>query len=236
MNARRFAGIAAGLTMLSVAGAACSDDESVFNAEVGECVQSISDLTGNISDLPESDCTEDHEAEIIALFEHEGDDDDFPGGSELQAEAAEECEGDAFEDYTGTEYAESAIVVNYITPSDESWGGGDRETICVGSLITGDDVDVSFEDNGEDFLLEDAAGGGGDGEETETTDGGDSGEDTSVDDFADLIDSCEGGDMADCDTLFQTTPVGSEAEEIGLSCGGERDSATAASSCEDEFG
>src|SRR5262245_19879040 len=96
--------------VLVFAGAGCSDDESVFNADVGECVQEP-ESTGNIESFDEVDCNEDHFAEIFFLFEHEGDDDDFPGSDDLQAEAAEDCEGDEFEDYTDTEYSESAIFV-----------------------------------------------------------------------------------------------------------------------------
>jgi hypothetical protein len=149
---RRLLLTAPAIALLAATGAACSDEGSVFSAEVGQCVEEVDSLVGSVSDLPSTDCDQDHEGEVIFLFEHEGDDDDYPGGEALQAEAAEECEGDAFEDYTGTEYAVSAIFVGYITPSEQSWGEGDRETICVGT--TGEAVDQSFEGNGEDFLLE----------------------------------------------------------------------------------
>lgn len=232
MNARRFAGIAAGLTLLSVAGAACSDDESVFNAEVGECVESISDLTGNISELPESDCTEEHEGEIFFLFEHEGDDDDFPGESALQDEAGEECTGDAFEDYMGVSYQETTIDIALISPSSQSWGQGDRETICV-AAVPGETVDESFEGNGEDFPLESGSDDSDDSDDSGGSSG--SGEDTSLDDFADDVEDCEGGDLAACDQLYLETPVGSEAEAVGASCGGQSDTPLNGS-CESELG
>jgi hypothetical protein len=223
MNLHRSAAAAAGLALLAAAGAACSDEDSVFNVEVGQCVEEVADLSGAVSELPDIDCDQDHEGEVIFLFEHEGDDDDYPGGDALEEEASEECEGDAFEDYTGTDFDESAIAILYITPSEDSWGDGDRETICVAS--TGEAVDESFEGNGEDFLLEsgDTVGGG---------------EDTSLEDFADLVESCEGGDMADCDELFRTTPVGSEAEEIGATCGGELEvsEVTDPGTCEEQLG
>ena len=79
---------------------------------------------------------------------------------------------------------------------------------------------------------------GGDDEETTTTaadDDEDAGEDTSLDDFADLVESCEGGDMADCDELFAVTPIGSEAEDVGRTCGGLGDQTTAGQ-CEELFG
>lgn len=201
MNLRRLAGAAAGVLLLTAA--ACSDDESVFNAEVGECIVNVSDLSGNISKLPETECTKDHEAEIFFLFQHEGDDDDFPGQNALQEEAAEECLGDGFEDYMGVPSDETAIQVAMVTPSEESWKEGDRETICI-AAIPGEEVDESFKDRGDDYPIEDATGG----------------EDDSAEEFADLIASCEGGDLADCDELYFSTPVGSEAEEVGMTCGG----------------
>lgn len=184
--------------------AACGEgDESVFNAEVGECVESISDLAGTVSELPETECNEDHEGEVFFLVEHEGGDDEFPGTSEVESEAREICEGEEFEDYTGVTFEETAIGVVLITPTEESWSEGDRESICV--LTIGEDVDVSFEDNGEDFPLGGAAGGDGGGGEQ---------------DLSALIDACEGGDNAACDELYAATPVGSEEERIGSTCGG----------------
>lgn len=206
---RRGIAPAATLALLLAAGA-CSDDESVFNAEVGECVESLSDLTGSVSELPEVECTDEHEGEIFFLFEHEGDDDDFPGTSALQEEAAEDCTGDEFEDYVGVGYLETEIDVAFITPSEQSWGEGDRETICVLRLPSGQTVDESFEGNGEDFPL---SSGGGDT-------GGDTG---GGEDFSALVDECEGGDNAACDELYFRTPVGSEEERIGATCGGRSD-------------
>lgn len=60
-------------------------------------------------------------------------------------------------------------------------------------------------------------------------------DDDSLEEFADLVDSCEDGDMADCDELFLITPVGSEAEDVGRTCGGLGDQTTAGQ-CEELFG
>lgn len=59
--------------------------------------------------------------------------------------------------------------------------------------------------------------------------------DASLEDFADLVESCEDGDMADCDELFFVTPVGSAAEDVGRTCGGVGDETTAGR-CEELFG
>jgi hypothetical protein len=229
MKLRRLTGAAAGLILLAAGAVACSDDESVFNAEVGECIESISDLSGNISELPETECTEDHEAEIFFLFEHEGDDDDFPGSSDLEEEAAEDCAGDEFEDYFGVPYSETAIDISMVTPSEESWGEGDRETICIG-FVPDEEVDESLEGNGDDYPLEGADTGDEEEDDaTTTTDGDEEEEDTTGTtslgglteaEIDELVESCEGGDLADCDQLYRDTNVGTPEEEIGATCGG----------------
>ena len=84
---RRLVLTTAAVALLAATGAACSDEGSVFSAEVGQCVEEVSSLVGQVSDLPSVDCSDDHEGEVIFLFEHEGDDDDYPGGDALQAEA-----------------------------------------------------------------------------------------------------------------------------------------------------
>lgn len=246
MNLRRLSGAAAGLILLAATGAACSDDESVFNAEVGECIENLDDLGGTISELPETECTEDHEAEFFALYEHEGGDDDFDA-ERIGEEANEECAAE-FEDYMGVEPTETRITFAPITPSEESWTeGDDRETICV-AYIPGEEVDESFEDNGDEFPIEgsDTGDDSGDdsGDDTGDDSGDDSGDDTTgttslggltQDEIDDLVVSCEGGDMADCDQLYRDTNVGTPEEEIGATCGGRRD-VPSAGGCEDEFG
>ena len=87
-------------------------------------------------------------------------------------------------------------------------------------------------DDGED---EETTTTEGDGEEPTTTADDSSGEDTSLEDFADLVESCEDGNMADCDQLFFETPVGSEAEDVGRTCGGLGDQTTSGQ-CEELFG
>jgi hypothetical protein len=49
------------------------------------------------------------------------------------------------------------------------------------------------------------------------------------------IEACEGGDMAACDDLYYETPVGSEEERIGSTCGG-RSEEELVGACEETFG
>lgn len=226
MNLRRFAGTAAGLTFLAAAGVACSD--SVPTAEEGACIEELS-LIGDISELPTVDCDEDHAAQVVGLFDHEGGD-DFPGDDEIEEEANERCQ-ELFEDFVGAPVQETSLSFGAINPTEDTWEqADDRETICVATALDGSDLDQSVEDAADDFEAEEDAGGGGGGG------GGTGGEDTSLDDFADLVESCEGGDMADCDQLYATTPVGSEAEAVALECGGEDPGGQNAGTCEEQFG
>jgi hypothetical protein len=75
-----------------------------------------------------------------------------------------------------------------------------------------------------------------DGETESSSGGSDGGEDTSLEDFADDVEGCEDGDMAACDTLWNETPSGSEAEAFAETCGGEDPSGGHQADCEASFG
>lgn len=72
--------------------------------------------------------------------------------------------------------------------------------------------------------------------ETESSSGGSDGEDNSLVDFADDVAACGEGDMAACDTLWNETPSGSEAEAFAETCGGEDPSGGHQADCEASFG
>jgi hypothetical protein len=222
MHARRLTGLAAGLILFATAGAACSD--SVPTAEEGACIEELS-FAGGVSELPTTDCDEDHAGQVVGLFDHDGDD-DFPGEDVIQEEAIDRCQ-DLFEDFVGAPVEETSLSIAEINPTEDTWEqADDRETICVATAGDGGDLDQSVEDAADDF----EGSGGGLGS------GGGGGDDTSLDDFADLVDSCEGGDMADCDELYATTPAGSEAEAVALECGGEDPGGRHIGDCDAEFG
>jgi len=225
MERRRIAGLAAGFLIFAMAGAACGKE--VASAEEGDCIEELA--FGGIEEIPTTDCDEDHVAQVVGTFDHEGGD-DFPGEEEIGEEAEEEC-ADLFEDFVGAPVEETSLTLNSINPSEESWEeADDRETICIAQAGDGSDLDQSIEDAADEF--EASSGGGGDG----GGGGVGGGDDTSLEDFADLVESCEGGDMADCDQLFFDTPPGSEAEAVALECGGEDPGGDHRGDCEDQFG
>ena len=55
--------------------------------------------------------------------------DEYPGLEAVQAEADVVCYA-AFEDFVGIAYDDSVLYYSTLYPSDESWGGGDREILC----------------------------------------------------------------------------------------------------------
>lgn len=50
-----------------------------------------------------------------------------------------------------------------------------------------------------------------------------------------LVDSCRSGDMADCDELYQVSPVDSWQEDVAMSCGG-RSEFDVLGECQRRFG
>ena len=97
-------------------------------AAEGDCFNS-SDDAEEISDVDGVPCTEAHEYEVFALATYEGDG-TYPPDSELDAIFTEVCEPE-FEPYVGAPYATSEIYGSMISPSEESWGSGDRSFICL---------------------------------------------------------------------------------------------------------
>ena len=117
--------------------AACN--QSVATVDVGACINS-SDLSGEITDIPTVDCTEDHDAQVVGKFDME--DGDFPGDDGVSSAAEEQCPG-LFEDFVGISYEESSLSMSYVGPSEDTWNqADDREIIC---FAVGDSTTESWE-------------------------------------------------------------------------------------------
>jgi hypothetical protein len=140
-------GIAAGVALL-LGLAACSDPE-VATAETGDCIETLS--AGSISELPTVDCDEPHDAQVIGVFDHEGD--DFPGDAEIATTAGERCE-EFFEEFVGAPFTETSLSPSSVNPTQQTWDeADDRETICLATLDDGSQLTESIEDNAESFPL-----------------------------------------------------------------------------------
>ena len=105
------------------------EDTSVFEVEVGQCIDTETADGEQVSSLPVVDCSQPHQGEIYALPQLP--DGAFPGDAAVTQAAEEECLGQAFTDYVGVSYQESEFEVAPYLPNAESWAGGDREIVCV---------------------------------------------------------------------------------------------------------
>ena len=78
-----------------------------------------------------------------------GNDDEYPGDDELNAFATETCQGDAFEQYVGIDYAVSKYFTDAYLPSEGTWEEGDREVVCVLYVPDDDELTDSARDSEE---------------------------------------------------------------------------------------
>ena len=99
----------------------------------GDCFNSGEEM--EVADVDGVPCSEPHEYEVFALATYEGNG-SYPPDSALDPIFAEVCEPE-FERYVGAPYATSEIYGSMISPSEESWGSGDRSFICL--LLDPDD-------------------------------------------------------------------------------------------------
>jgi hypothetical protein len=136
------------LALTACFGGGDDDDEnsvSVFDLEEGQCVTDLEAFQE--SEVEVVACDEEHAAEVFAVFDLEGDDDEpFPGEEAVTEDADEGC-AEAFEDYVGTAPDESELTINSLRPSEETWENEelrDREVVCVAHLAD-DTLDESVE-------------------------------------------------------------------------------------------
>jgi len=115
----------------------------------GECTDddfSDADAEEGIGEIDTVDCDEEHTLEAIGQFDLEGDDDDYPDGDELGEEISDECQGDIFEEYVGTDYDDSIYYASGIPPGEDAWEDGARTVVCVITGTTeGEDLEGSAE-------------------------------------------------------------------------------------------
>ena len=98
---------------------------SVTDLQVGDCF--TTDGATEISDVDGVPCDEPHTYEVFAVRDHGGP---LPLTDASYQSAFETlCLAD-FESYVEADWETSAIYADMITPSEESYGDGDREYIC----------------------------------------------------------------------------------------------------------
>src|SRR4029453_17746522 len=98
----------------------------VTEIEVGECFDvEPSELIG---DVTKRDCTDPHQYEMF----HVGDlpDGPFPSDAEIDLWIDANCLP-AFTDYVGSDPAQTELAPFFITPTEDSWDGGDHSVQCA---------------------------------------------------------------------------------------------------------
>lgn len=100
---------------------------SVDELRTGDCFNTADEE--QISDVDGVPCTEAHEYEVFNVATYEGDG-TYPPDSALPGIFSQVCQP-AFEPYVGAPYLSSEIFGSMISPSEDSWGGGDRSFICL---------------------------------------------------------------------------------------------------------
>lgn len=119
-------------------------DEEVPTAEVGECVTNDLSSGALVEEFDVVDCNESHQAELF--FKFELPDGDFPGQEAIDEAVTEQCQGSEFDDYIGTPYSESEIVVAPLVPNEQTWNeADDREVLCFAVASDGSALTESVE-------------------------------------------------------------------------------------------
>jgi Septum formation len=109
---------------------ATTDAENIYmgDLDVGDC---LAELTGTETLGAETvPCSEPHSHEVFASVNLPDGDGEFPGYQAIDAQAEELCRAQ-FEGFVGLPYGESELEIRFITPSEESWLGGDRIVYCA---------------------------------------------------------------------------------------------------------
>lgn len=110
-------------------------DTSLVSAEVGACTTTDVMENSSVSTLPLMDCGYEHDAQVIGLFDLEGD--EFPGTATVRSDARAACEA-AFEEFVGIAESDSELQLWHISPTEGTWDNNDdREVICIAYLEEG---------------------------------------------------------------------------------------------------
>lgn len=98
---------------------------SVTDLRVGDCFNAGEET--EISDVDGVPCTHAHAYEVYHVADREAS--TFPTDDELDGIFADLCVAN-FQAYVGAPYETSEIYASMITPSEASFGDGDREYVC----------------------------------------------------------------------------------------------------------
>lgn len=126
------------VALAAVPGHAAADPTDVsavrvtsLNFEVGDCLNDLEaweDAQDGVATAWLVPCTAPHEYEVFATFDVT--DRSYPGAFTFAYRADELC-ADAFEEFVGVSYADSAYAMFYLYPTPQTWRMGDRQITCM---------------------------------------------------------------------------------------------------------
>lgn len=104
-----------------------------FSVQVGDCLAKLPiDGTTELSILP---CAEEHFWEVYAETELTGS--TYPGDAAIRKQASQACT-DRFEAFVGLPARKSALEINLLTPTAETWqAAADRQVTCLVGRASG---------------------------------------------------------------------------------------------------
>jgi|SRR5829696_3838764 len=104
-----------------------SAEVDVFDLEVGDCLADFQQQTA-FSSIKAVPCSEPHSDEIYASGSIP--DGEYPGAMAIEAAADDICRAE-YEAFVGLPYDDSVLDISYLTPTERSWGRGDRTVLCT---------------------------------------------------------------------------------------------------------
>lgn len=97
-------------------------------AEVGDCLD-LTALDGEVvTQIPTVDCAQEHNGQVAATFEMP--DGAYPGEKQIQEAIEDRCLTGS-ESFVGTGGADSTLQLSDLSPTEDSWAGGDRRVLCL---------------------------------------------------------------------------------------------------------
>jgi hypothetical protein len=125
-------------------------DLNVFQVRVGDCFEDppgILDADNlEVEEIEAVPCSEPHDNEAYHDFSLGPG--PWPGEVAIFGEADEECFA-KFESYVARDYQESRLEFSYFFPTEQSWGGGDREVVCYLFDVNLEKLSGSMRNSGE---------------------------------------------------------------------------------------
>ena len=108
------------------------ETSSVFDIKVGDCLANQDDL-GNgsqVTDVPTVPCSQPHAYEVFYEYTVQ-DAATYPGDSVVSKDAEAQCSGQAFTEFIGHDWNNTALGVTWLYPTEGSWKNGDRLVSCM---------------------------------------------------------------------------------------------------------